>query len=335
MFSGLVYHVESYSQAPPRSVFDDVIAGAILAEELGFDEIWFAEHHFGYHKSDMPAPLIFATHIAAVTRRIRIGTAIVVLPIHHPIAIAEQAAVLDVLSGGRLSIGFGSGTSELEFNAYGVDREQRHARFREALEILLLAWSGDPFSYAGTYHTVKGPIAVRPRPVQPVDTLAWVGASSVPSAQVAGELGMGIMLPRGRPLDIYVEISNAFQKARHASGHAPGRVSIARNVFVAATREEAMRIGVPAMRAFCRRWHPGDSISDAPSSELFERLRFIIGSPDDCFNQLDELRRVTGATHVSIQPTWDDLPQDSVMRSITLIGREVLPKLRAQMRTPG
>ena len=104
MFSGLMYHVESYAQAPPRAVFADVIAGAILAEELGFDEIWFAEHHFGYHKSDMPAPMIFVTHIAAVTKRIRIGTAIVVLPIHHPISIAEQAAGLDVLCDGRLSI---------------------------------------------------------------------------------------------------------------------------------------------------------------------------------------------------------------------------------------
>ncbi len=330
MYSGLMYHVEAYAQAPPDVVFSDVIAGALLAEELGFDEIWFAEHHFGYHKSDMPAPLIFATHIAAITGRIRVGTAIVVLPIHHPIAIAEQAAVLDVLSGGRLSIGFGSGTSQLEFDAYGVDRDQRHARFREALEILLLAWSGEPFTYQGQFHSIIDPIAVRPRPIQSVDRLAWVGASSAPSAQVAGELGMGIMLPRGRTLEHYVEISTAYQSSRQAFGHPPGRVSIARNVFVAATREEALKVGVPAMRAFCRRWHPGDPISEASPAELFEKLKFIIGTPDYCFEKLDELRRVTGASHVSIQPSWDELPQDAVIRSIEMIGREVLPRLRAE-----
>lgn len=324
MKAGLMYHVEDLGGFDASEVLDQIEEASLLADRLGFDEVWYAEHHFYRQQSYMPAPLILAAHVAARTERIRVGTAIIVLPINHPLRVAEEVAVLDRLSRGRLSVGFGSGASAGELAAYGVAHEERHARFNEAIEVILKAWRGEPFSHQGRFVQIPE-VTLQPPLVQPVGELAWLGAGSRETAELAGRLGLGLMLPRGRPAAVYASQIEGYRAALGG----PGRVSIARNAFVAETAAEARRIGEPAMRAFCRRFHPNDPMCDAPGEELAEKLQFILATPDACVAELADLGGATGMTHVSIQPNWNGIPHDASLRSIELMGREVLPRLRA------
>lgn len=326
MLTGLMYHVEEFEARASSQVFAEILEAAQLADRLGIDEVWYAEHHFGRHLSHMPAPLILATWVAARTERLRVGTAITVLPLHHPLEIAEQVAVLDVLTGGRVTIGFGSGASPNEFDAFGADHSERHAIFAEALAVILRAWSGEPFTHQGPRYSIPE-IRVVPRPLQPIGQLAWLGASSPPTAELAGRHGLGLMLPRGRPVEGYVPIVAAYQAARAAAGFDPGPVSISRNVLVAPTTEEAQAIGLPSLRAFCQRWHPNDPLCGASDDELCTRLQFVIGDPDECVAQLRTLAATTGMTHLSIQPSWDGMSHAASLRSIELLGERVLPYL--------
>src|SRR5262249_26261754 len=139
-------HAERYAEML------DLIA---LAESLGFDTAWLAELHFGGAFSLLSNPLMLVPAIAARTRRIRIGTAVTLLPLHHPLSGAEQAATADVLSGGRLEFGVGRGSIPTQFHGFRVDVAENRARFDESLEIVRLAWTRERFSYRGTFYEVE------------------------------------------------------------------------------------------------------------------------------------------------------------------------------------
>ena len=161
-----VFHL---SQSPEWMTDAEVLREEVglmtYADELGFDAVWMAEHHF-HHYCVCPDPLLLAAHAAANTRRIRIGTAANVLTLGHPLRIAEQAAMVDCLSGGRLDVGFAKGYGPREFAAYGVELPEAGERFREAVEIILGAWTQDEFTYQGKHFQVPYPVTLRPRPVQ-------------------------------------------------------------------------------------------------------------------------------------------------------------------------
>jgi alkanesulfonate monooxygenase SsuD/methylene tetrahydromethanopterin reductase-like flavin-dependent oxidoreductase (luciferase family) len=136
-----------------------------FAEELGFDVAWLAELHFGGAFSLLAHPLMMVAAIAQRTKRIRLGTAVTLLPLQHPLSCAEQAATADVLSGGRLEFGVGRGSIPSQFHGFRVAVAENRARFDEALDIIQLAWKGERFSYRGLFHQVEE-LAVVPRPVQ-------------------------------------------------------------------------------------------------------------------------------------------------------------------------
>ena len=154
-----------WNKGDEAKLFHDALEQVQLADRLGFDALWLAEHHFGAQSGMVSQPLMVALAAAMRTTRINVGTSLVVLPLHNPVEIAEQITTLDTLPEGRLSIGFGSGSAPFEFAGYDApfDAPQRHGRFREALEVLEAAWSGEPFSYAGQQFRV-GEIRLVPRP---------------------------------------------------------------------------------------------------------------------------------------------------------------------------
>src|SRR5437588_347818 len=145
MLFGLTDHLEAPRGQNAAAVYQQVATRTILADQLGFDYAWFSEHHAHAHYGHLPAPLLFALHLAGRTKRIRLGTAIICLNLHHPLDIAEQVAVADILSGGRIAPGFGSGSTPEEYSYFGSfepPEDERHERFAEALEIVVEAWSG-------------------------------------------------------------------------------------------------------------------------------------------------------------------------------------------------
>src|SRR5262245_23149493 len=142
----LTYHLEGPRDRPSLQVYEEVAAQVQLADDLGFDYAWFAEHHSHVHLGHLPCPLLLALALAGRTRRIHLGTAVICLNMHHPVPVAEQVAVADLLTGGRISPGFGSGSTPQELALFGlpqVDADTRHARFEESLRVIRAVWAGD------------------------------------------------------------------------------------------------------------------------------------------------------------------------------------------------
>ena len=162
-----------------------------LADSLGFDVAWLAELHFGGAFSLLSNPLMAVPVIAERTRRIRIGTAVTPLPLHHPLSLAEQAATADLLSGGRLEFGVGRGSIPTQFHGFGLPVKENRARFDEALDIIRLAWTRDRFSYPGTFYQVED-LEVVPRPLQQPHPPIRVGVHTPESFAHIGDLGLPI-----------------------------------------------------------------------------------------------------------------------------------------------
>src|SRR3989449_7360065 len=175
-------HAERYAE-----MFDLIV----LAEDLGFDVAWLAELHFGGAFSLLANPLMMVPMIAQRTRRLRIGTAVTLLPLQHPLSCAEQAATADLLSGGRLEFGVGRGSIPSQFHGFRVPVAENRARFDEALEIIRLAWTQERFSYRGKFYQVED-LAVVPKPMQKPHPPIRVAVHTAESFAHIGDLGLPI-----------------------------------------------------------------------------------------------------------------------------------------------
>jgi alkanesulfonate monooxygenase SsuD/methylene tetrahydromethanopterin reductase-like flavin-dependent oxidoreductase (luciferase family) len=161
-----------FDQLPCASGFSeqqryrDIMAQIELGDELGFDTVWLGELHFSRTFSILADPLMVLAAAAQRTNRIRLGTAVTLLPLHNPVKIAEEAATVDILSDGRLELGVGRGTAPLHYEGYGIPQEESRERFEEALDFILKAWTNDIFSYEGKHFRAHD-LSVVPRPPLP------------------------------------------------------------------------------------------------------------------------------------------------------------------------
>ena len=215
-----------------------------LAEELGFDVAWLAELHFGGAFSLLANPLMMVPVIAQRTQRIRIGTAVTLLPLQHPLSCAELAATADVLSGGRLEFGVGRGSIPSQFHGFRIAVAENRARFDEALDIVRLAWSGERFSYRGLFHQVDE-ITVVPKPVQRPHPPIRVAVHTAESFAHIGELGVPIYSgTTTTPLPQLREYMALYREQMRAAGHAwqPEQMALMLPVHVGG--REPMRPGV-------------------------------------------------------------------------------------------
>ena len=215
------------------TLYRDSLEQVELAEALGFDSIWLTEHHFtddGY----LPAMLPAAAAIAARTKRVTIGTFVLLAPFQHPLKLAEDAAVVDVISNGRLRLGLGQGYRQEEFDGFGVPRAERLGRTLETIEILKLAWTGKRFSFDGKYFHFKD-VRVLPTPAShPYPELLW-GAGAPKAIRRAAKMGLSFACVGGRKeMGIYTE-------ALKEAGRNPADFSLvnSRVVYIAATAQEA------------------------------------------------------------------------------------------------
>src|SRR5438132_704262 len=191
-------------QKPPGWGDEDVFRAELeqieKAEDLGFDAAWLAEHHFQWYgiATDL---MVIAGWVAARTQRVRIGTAIVVLPFHNPVRLAEQAATIDIMSGGRLDFGVGRGYQAAEYAGFGISMDESRARFNEGMEVVLKAWTEETFSYDGVYTKINE-VSVLPKPVQkphpPVYVASWMTPETI---KYAAERGFPILAPAGLASD--------------------------------------------------------------------------------------------------------------------------------------
>src|SRR5437762_5570625 len=181
---------------PPRGehldrAIDEVIAEAQLAESCGFDSCFFGEHHQD-KDGFLPSPLIVATAVAARTRTLRVGTSVILLPLHHPVHLAEDVITLDLVSKGRLVLGVGIGYQAADFRAFAVPMDDRLARFEESVEILRLCWAGETFSFRGKHYELDD-VRIMPRPYQKSGPPLWIGASVAAAGRRAGRIADGLV----------------------------------------------------------------------------------------------------------------------------------------------
>lgn len=329
----LTTHVEEHLGRPAATTHAEIFEQAALADRLGFDALWLAEHHFGAQAGMVSQPLLVALAAAARTRQIKVGTSLIVLPLHHPLEVAEQLATLELLTDGRLSIGFGSGSAPFEFAGFDAPfaPERRHPRFREALDLLERAWTGEPFSHEGPNFTI-GEVRLVPQPTRPLRDFSWLGAMSEQSAALAGEFGYGLQLPRGHGAEHYAGAIGAFRDALRAGwgDDAPERLAIARCVYVGEDDESAVAEVGATIRRFYETSKGYDETRPTPSApELIARLHFIVGGPEKCAREIAAFVGTTGLTHLSVQPTWIGVTQAMSMASLQRFGAAVMPRVEA------
>ena len=176
---------------PPRGArldraVDEVIEEAQLAEASGFDSCFFGEHHQD-KDGFLPSPLIVATAVAAKTNQLNVGTSVILLPLHHPVRVAEDVVTLDIVSKGRIILGVGLGYQAADFRAFGVPMEHRVGLLEEGIEIIRKCWTSQPFSFHGKHFSLDE-VQVRPAPYQQPAPPLWIGASTPPGARRAGRL---------------------------------------------------------------------------------------------------------------------------------------------------
>jgi alkanesulfonate monooxygenase SsuD/methylene tetrahydromethanopterin reductase-like flavin-dependent oxidoreductase (luciferase family) len=208
---------------------NDYVELNVEAEDLGFVSTFLVEHHFsGWNQ--VAATLMLQACVATRTSTIRVGTGVMVLPWHNPVLLAEQAATLDVISGGRVDLGVGKGYRHSEFRGFDLDRREADPRFEEALEVLLRAWTTrERFSHRGRYWSFDD-IVVEPPPVQSPHPPIWVAAASETSIRRAAAWGHNLIL------DQYASVE---QIAERIAWFGDGEVAVARQVYVAHSRAEA------------------------------------------------------------------------------------------------
>jgi putative FMN-dependent luciferase-like monooxygenase len=298
----------------------------IHAERHGFDSAWVAQHHFHEAEGGLPSPLVFLSHVAARTSKIRLGTGIITLPLENPVRVAEDAVVLDLLSGGRLEVGIGTGGTPSSFTAFGLDSANRSEIYDRSLATVRDAWDGRPLNGGDCLY-----------PAAPgLNDRVWQATFSVGGGIRAGKAGDGLMLSRTQPRpkdtpqatlpDIQHPIIDAYLEALPV-GREP-RIVASRSLFVADSREEALRLAEKGLRrvvaAFAAKGHviPGDTLVD-----LLAALDTHVGTPQDVIESLSRDTTLSRVTDLVFQVHSVDPPHEYILRSIELIASEVAPAL--------
>ena len=333
--------LQSPSAQPSETLYARGTEIAQAADELGFDSIWCAEHHFSTY-GYLSRPLMYAVHLANQTKRIRVGTMVIVLPLHHPLVVAEEIATADLLSGGRLDIGLGRGYQNYEFARLEQDLGQSRERWDESVDVLLKAFEGKPFSHEGKFFNFPE-TSVFPQPLQDPHPPIWVVAQSEESVAATVKRGFNLVSGGfGVPLERLRQFREGFDElVAKAPPAKPVHVSTQRPVYVTdseadarAAVEEArwnMRVTL-SLRNNRERVEKGRAIAEPfenepTTDELLEKF-MVIGTPDTC---IDRIRAVHGAMrmdHFNCSFWFGDMPQEKILRSMQLFSEEVMPAFK-------
>src|SRR6266705_6389322 len=188
---GMTLQLTSFANKPDLQTYHEELSIGDMAEGLGFDSVWTLDHHFtGYVMSPDPTALLM--YVAARTKKVQLGTAVIVLPWHDPVEIAENIALLDVLSGGRTIFGFGRGAATVEYNGFRIDMEESRDRFIESALIIRKGMTQESFSFDGKYYKIPE-IQIRPRPISHPETRFYASAVSPESVGIFAKMGFGVL----------------------------------------------------------------------------------------------------------------------------------------------
>jgi alkanesulfonate monooxygenase SsuD/methylene tetrahydromethanopterin reductase-like flavin-dependent oxidoreductase (luciferase family) len=315
------------------------------AEEWGLHAMWLAELHIS-PRSVLASPIAIAAAIAARTRRMKIGTAVQVLPLAHPLRQAEEWATIDQISQGRLIFGVGRSGFARTYNAYGIPYAESRDRFAEALAIIVKAWTEPSFSYHGTYHSVEN-VSLTPKPYQQPHPPIRVAATTPDTFPTLGTQGHHLFaaVRLGTISDLRPDLDR-YQAARKAAGHAgPGQVFLRIPVYVADTAEQAIEEPEQSLMTFYRNMATqlAQSASEAGAraserreerSQALETLTYeqarrdkvVVGTPEMVTERLMELREELGLSGILAELNCGgQIPHERVIHSLDLLCNKVMP----------
>ena len=334
-------------------VFAEHLALGDLAEPLGFDSLWSLEHHFtGYAMSPSPTQLL--SYFAGRTKRIALGTAVIVLPWHDPVRVAEQIALLDVLCGGRCLFGFGRGAASVEYAGFRVAMEEARARFVESAKIVVTALANESFEWDGEFFKIPR-MSIRPRPVSHPERRFYASSVSPESAEIMAKLGFGVLVIMQNEWPKAAQDIERYQQISTSVGHTPRPPVILTNVSCADSRAEAQERGEQYLS---RKWDSIDThyhfsdghlanvkgyefyggmaktyskMKDATfrkkATEFYVKIQ-VVGTPDDCIQQVAELRRLTGLDYLVTEFGFGGMPHEDAEVNMRLFADRVVPVLQ-------
>ncbi|MGE3536403.1 MAG: LLM class flavin-dependent oxidoreductase [Candidatus Tectimicrobiota bacterium] len=319
------------------------------AEQLGYTSVWFTEHHFSRH-GIVPSSLAVLAYLAGVTRTIRLGTAVSVLPFHNPIQLAEEAATVDLLSDGRLDLGVGRGYQWGEFHKFGVSMDEATRRFEEAMEVLTRAWTAtEPFDHRGEFWQFHD-MTLHPRPLQHPHPPLWVAASSPGSMDRVARHHWNLLIGQGETFQQVAAQVEYFRSAVADAGgvYAPNRVVAARAMYTAPSREQARQDTEAPFMWFKR---TGQEVSAPPEHQVellpedFKEYRrryargvyanydtmwdnvTLFGTPDDVAERIAGLRHA-GVENLIFFINYGGIEHHKVLASLELFADKVMPLFR-------
>ena len=345
---GIALNMLTQEGRPDAAVLADHLALGDLAEPLGFDSLFALEHHFtGYAMSPSPTQLL--SYFAGRTKRVTLGTAVIVLPWHDPVRLAEEIALLDILAGGRLLLGFGRGAASVEYAGMRIPMGEARGRFVETAQIVVRALSQDVFEWDGEFF--KSPrTSIRPRPISHPERRIYASSVSPESAEIMAKLGFGVLVIMQNEWPKAAEDIQRYRQIAQGVGHQPRPPIILTNISVAESRAEAHE---RAVKYLSRKFDSIDAhyhFSDGhlatvkgyesygataktyatfrqKAADFYVKIQ-VVGTPDECLQQLAELRRLTGLDHLVTEFAFGGMPHHEAELNMRLFADRVMPALQ-------
>jgi alkanesulfonate monooxygenase SsuD/methylene tetrahydromethanopterin reductase-like flavin-dependent oxidoreductase (luciferase family) len=344
---GLFFLMQRDERWSERAVYQSDVEQMLSAEPLGYRSVWLAEHHFNDYGL-CPAPQVLAAYLAARTRTLRLGMGVSLLPLHHPVDLAEQLAVLDVVSGGRLDVGIGRGGTLQDYQTFRSERGDARLRIEEGIALMRQCWTGAPFDFAGQFHSAEQ-LHVRPRPVQSPHPPLFIAANSEDSVLSAARLGLPTLSSFFVPVPELQRRRGLYRDAARAAGRSDDEIDELerrsggmRVVHVAPTTEEALRATEPPFMSYQRKMSKlrsdatGGNVPNSFDRSLLRLRTFaeyladgwaLIGAPAEVRDGLQQYLEATGYQRVLLLMALPGIDTALALRSMRLFAEAVAPAL--------
>ncbi|PKB78221.1 MAG: hypothetical protein BZY88_19520 [SAR202 cluster bacterium Io17-Chloro-G9] len=330
----------------PRGIFEQATEEVEYGEELGFYSAWLAEHHFSRYGLGSSS-LVLAGSMAARTKTIRMGTAVLVPPLHHPVRLAEDTATVDAISGGRLDVGFGRGTANYEYSGLNVVQEESQGMFQESIGVIKGLWTTPDFSHKGRYFQVDQTTLVPPTVQKPYPPIYLAATRTQATLEYAVSTGHPLMVGVVQDTPVALDLCRRFVTLSQESGHnvPMSQIPFFRYLYVAASEDQARKDSQDAlnwtldMAQWRRTFTAGSEVNlqledwrntrseQPPSYDYLFENRAIIGTPDQCIAKIKDLQR-QGIDYFGCNFSFGGLEHKKLLRSMDLFSREVMPHFK-------
>lgn len=320
-------------ESMPRKIAESA-EQVIAARDAGFDLICTGQHYLAA-PYQMSASFPLLARLAAEAGDMEVAATVVLAPLHNPVELAESVATMDAICDGRFIFGVGLGYRDEEYMAFGIERGQRVARLREALEVMKLLWTREEVEFEGRYYRVPR-VAPATRPVQQPHPPIWVAANNDVAIRRAARWGYPWLVNPHATMDLVAGQWAGYRAALEAAGQPlPAALPMMRELYVARDRETAFVESEPYLApkyAAYAAWGqdkalPGEESFAIPYQDL-ARDRFLLGSPEDVAGEIRRYERDLGVNYLIFRMQWPGMSQEQTLRQIELMGREVIPQVK-------